>query len=287
VLYHAAYANVASRHTDYRDALGNNDPTLVTGNYWETGDPDSDNKGLVTAGNQLLANPASAPADIVAAAGLEPAYRSMLHRRIGAVSVPDTPFRVGTFAADGSVFVTWNASYADNGAPVDSYTARISDGMHAITATISAADFKRLGYVSVGGLTDGAAYTATVTAHNAAGTSEASLPSRTAVTPHALPGTLAGAPTSLKAHAGAGAVGLQWTPPTATGDTPVIGYRITVSGGRTVDATGRDALVTQPTAKTMIRVVDGLTTGTRYTFTIAALTADGPGAAASVSATAG
>jgi hypothetical protein len=184
VLYHAAYANVASRHTDYRDALGNNDPTLVTGNYWETGDPDSDNKGLVTTGNHLLANPASAPADIVAAAGLEPTYRGLLHRRVGAVSAPDTPFRVGTFAADGSVYVTWNSSYAENGSPVDSYTARLSDGVHTTAATISAADFKRLGYVSVGGLTDGTAYTATVTAHNAAGTSEASLPSRTTVTPH-------------------------------------------------------------------------------------------------------
>jgi len=287
VLYHAAYANVASRHTDYRDALGNNDPTLVTGNYWETGDPDSDNKGLVTVGNHLLANPAAAPAEIVAAAGLEPGYRHLLRERVGAVSVPDTPFRVGTFAADGSVYVTWNSSYAENGSPVDSYTARVSDGVHTTAATISAADFKRFGYVAVGGLADGTAYTATVTAHNAAGTSEVSLPARTAVTPHALPGVLAAAPTSLKARAGAGAVGLQWTPPAATGDTPVIGYRITVSDGRTVEATGRDALVTQPTAKAMIRVVDGLTAGTRYTFTIAALTADGPGAAASVAATAG
>ncbi|HEY4571144.1 MAG TPA: right-handed parallel beta-helix repeat-containing protein, partial [Kribbella sp.] len=40
VLYHASYANVASRHTDYRDALGNNDPTLITDNWWEQGDPD-------------------------------------------------------------------------------------------------------------------------------------------------------------------------------------------------------------------------------------------------------
>jgi hypothetical protein len=283
VLYHAAYANVASRHTDYRDDLGNNDPTLVTNNWWETGDPDSDNKGLVTRGNHLLADPAAAPAPIVAAAGLEAGYRGLLSSRVGAVSVPDIPFRVGTFAADGSVYVTWNPSYADNGAPVESYTATVSDGVHVTAVTVSAADFKRLGYVRVGGLANGTSYTATVTAHNRAGDSAASLPSRTAVVPHTLPGVLAGAPTSLKARAGAGAVGLQWVPPTATGDTPVTGYRITVSGGRTVDATGRDALVTQPTAKTMIRVVDGLAPGT-YTFTITALTATGAGAPASVTA---
>jgi hypothetical protein len=285
VLYHAAYANVASRHTDYRDNLGNNDPTLITGNYWETGDPDSDNKGLVTQGNHLLSDPAAAPVSIVDNAGLEPAYRGLLGRRVGAISVPDIPSRVGTFAADQSVYVTWSPPSADNGAPIDSYTATVTDGTHTASTTISAADYRRLAYAAVGGLTDGVAYTATVTAHNAAGDSEVSLPSRSPVVPHALPGVKAGAPTGLKARAGDGAIGLQWTPPSSTGDTPVIGYRITVSDGRTIDATGRDALVTQPTAKTMIRVVDGLQPGVRYTFTIAALTATGTGATASVSAT--
>ncbi|GIH15407.1 hypothetical protein Raf01_35790 [Rugosimonospora africana] len=289
VLYHAAYANVGTRHTDYRDDLGNNDPTLVTGNYWETGDPDSDNKGLVTQGNHLLAAPSAAPSAIVSAAGLEPAYRGLLNRRVGPVSVPDTPARVGTFAAEKSVYVTWSPSYASNGAPVSSYTATVTDGTHTASTTVSAADFRRLGYAVVGGLTDGAAYTATVTAHNAAGDSEASLPSRTAVVPHPLAGGTAGAPTGLKARAGDGAVGLQWTPPSSAGETPVIGYRVTVSDGipadqRVIDETGRDALVTQPTAKAMIRVVDGLQPGLRYTFTVATLTADGAGAAASVSA---
>jgi len=69
------------------------------------------------------------------------------------------------------------------------------------------------------------------------------------------------------------------------GDTPIIAYVITVSDGRTITVNGRDALVSQPTAKGMTRVVDGLKPATAYTFTIAAVTADGPGAAATVKTT--
>jgi Fibronectin type III domain len=284
VLYHASYANVASRHTDYRDALGNNDPTLITDNWWEQGDPDSDNKGLVTRGNHLLSDPGAAPAAIVAAAGLEPAYRGLLDRPVARRSVPESPWRVATFAADGALYVAWNPTFADNGSPLTSYEVTATGGPQPVTVTISAADVKRLGYAVVTGLTNGTAYTTTVRAVNAVGASLPSLPSA-AATPGPLAGVHANAPTGLKARAGAGAVGLQWTPPAVTGDTPVIGYQVTVSDGRTILATGRDALISQPTVHAMIRVVDGLQPGTKYTFTIAALTADGPGAPATVTAT--
>jgi hypothetical protein len=59
----------------------------------------------------------------------------------------------------------------------------------------------------------------------------------------------------------------------------------TCSDSRTISATGRDSLPTQPTAKGMTSVINGLKPGTRYTFTIAAMTADGAGAPVSVSAT--
>jgi len=284
VLYNASYANVGSRHTDYRDDLGNNDPTLIEGNYWQTGDPDSNNLGLVTQGNHLLSDPSAAPASIADNAGLEPAYRGLLGRQIGGTSAPEPPSRVASFAADGAVYVSWVPTIGDNGAAVDSYTATVTDGTNTRSATISQADFKRLGYAVVQGLTNGTAYTATVTAHNSAGGSLASLPAPP-VTPGPLAGKLAAAPTSLRARTSTNAVGLQWTAPSSTGDTPVIGYRVAVSDGRTFDVTGRDAVIGQPTARAMIRVINGLQPGTRYTFTIAALTADGPGASASVSAT--
>lgn len=75
VLYGASYANVASRHTDYRDTLGNNDPTLVKDNWWEEGTSDGDNKGLVTTGNRIMTSPADVPASIIENAGLEPRTR--------------------------------------------------------------------------------------------------------------------------------------------------------------------------------------------------------------------
>jgi hypothetical protein len=149
---------------------------------------------------------------------------------------------------------------------------------------IEADDFARQGYLAVTGLINGTAYTVRVAAVNARGTGMFSLPSAP-VTPHPLTGAGAAAPTSFRARAGTTAVGLQWTPPAVTGDTPVIGYQVTVSDGRTLLETGRDALITQPTAKAMIRVVDGLTPGTKYTFTVAAVTATGIGATATVTAT--
>jgi hypothetical protein len=280
VLYNAAYANVASRHTDYRDALGNNDPTLIQGNYWEQADPDSNNKGLVTQGNHLLSDPASAPAAIVANAGPQ----SLARARVGGRSVPEPPARVATFAADGTVYVAWNPM-ADNGSPITGYAVTATDGVRDVhTTTVSAGDFARLGYAVVAGVANGTPYTVTVRALNALGASEASLPAAP-VTPHTLAGTVAAAPTGLKARPSADAVGLQWTPPTVTGDTSVIGYEVGVSDGRTVRETGRDALITQPTAHAMLRVINGLTPGTAYTFTIAAITANGPGIPATIKAT--
>jgi hypothetical protein len=279
VLYHAAYANVASRHTDYRDDLGNNDPTLIKGNYWEQADPDGDDKGLVTLGNHILSDPSEAPAGLVAAAGLQPAYRGILGMRVP--TGIEAPSRVATFAADGKVYVAWNP--ASDGASPASYTATASGGR---TTTIAAADFRRTGYAVIDGLSNGTPVTVTVTARSASGVSVPSLPSA-AVTPGPGAGRLAAAPTGLKARAAAAAVSLQWTPPASTGDTQVIGYTVTVSDGRTVAVTGRDTLVSQPSAKALTRVVNGLKPGTRYTFTIAAVTGTGTGPAASVSATTG
>ncbi|MFD1052561.1 fibronectin type III domain-containing protein, partial [Kibdelosporangium lantanae] len=72
--------------------------------------------------------------------------------------------------------------------------------------------------------------------------------------------------------------------PADTGDTPVIAYQVTVSDGRTITVTGRDAIVTQPTIKAMTRTLDGLAPATTYTFTIAAVTATGVGAPVTVTA---
>ncbi|WP_143678561.1 fibronectin type III domain-containing protein, partial [Streptomyces rhizosphaericus] len=99
------------------------------------------------------------------------------------------------------------------------------------------------------------------------------------------PGALPGAPTGVKANADATAATVSWTPPKATGDTPVIGYRITGSDGRVTTVTGRDVLASQPRAKGMLRVIGNLRPATAYTFSIAALTATGTGPSVNVSVT--
>ncbi|MEV0091429.1 fibronectin type III domain-containing protein [Streptomyces sp. NPDC050738] len=285
VLYGASYANVASRHTDYRDQLGNNDPTLVKDNWWEEGTGDGDNKGLVTTGNHIITSPSDAPAEIIANAGLEPAYRGILSARTGADSAPEAPSRIGTSTAGAdALLVTFNPTYVDGGSPVTGYTAHAlrADGTEAGTAAISAADFKRLAYVRIDGLTGGP-FTVTVTATNAHGTSAPSLAS-VPLAPSAVT-ALSAAPTGAKLRTSAKAVTVVWTPPATMGDAKITGYRLTVSDGRTIEVQGRDALVTQPTAKGMFRVVGGLTPGTAYTVKIAAVTAAGVGPAATASGT--
>ncbi|MCX4420660.1 fibronectin type III domain-containing protein [Streptomyces mirabilis] len=288
VLYNASYANVASRHTDYRDTLGNNDPTLVKDNWWEEGTADGDNKGLVTTGNKIMAAPSDVPPEILGNAGLEPAHRALLNRRVGAVSTPEAPSRVGTSTAGvDALYVTFNPSFVDGGSPVTGYTARAYDasGRQVGEQAVDAAEFKRTAVVRIGGLPASAGpLTVTVTASNAHGTSAPSLASlpltQTAVT--ALPG----APTGPKLRTASTAATVAWTPPTATGDAKVVGYRVTVSDGRApIDVTGRDVLVGQPSAKGMFRVIGGLSPGTSYTVTIATVTAAGTGPAATVTAT--
>ncbi|MFJ7218978.1 fibronectin type III domain-containing protein [Amycolatopsis sp. NPDC098790] len=284
VLYDMAYANVGTVHVDYRDGLGNNDPTLTEGNYWEQGDRDKVDKGAITRGNKLLASPSDAPAAIVANAGLEPAYRGLLTRRVGGPAPAEAPSRVGTFAVAGKLYATWNPTYAFNNSPVTTYVVTATGGGRTFSATISAADFAKRAYAEVPGLTDGTPYTVTVAARNAYGTSEPSLPAAP-VTPGPKPGALPGAPTSARALPSTTAASIRWNPPAATGDTPVLGYTITVSDGRTIRVEGRDALVTQPTIKGMTRVVNNLNPATTYTFTVSAVTATGTGPAATFTTT--
>lgn len=287
VLYAVSYADVSSRHTDYRDGLGNNDPTLISGNWWEQGDQDSSSKGLVTQGNHIIASPSDAPAAVLAAAGLEPGYRWLLGVRTAASSVPGAPMRVAAFAANGSLYATWNPSYVENGAPVQAYTVTASGGGRSVSTTVAAADFARTAYAEFTGLANGTPYTVTVAARNAVGLGEQSLPSAP-VTPGTGNGALPGAVTGVSADAASNAVSLHWSPPASTGDTPVIGYTVTVSDGqttRTLALTGRDVLTTQPAKHAMFRVIGGLTANTAYTVTVAAVTGTGTGPAATLHVT--
>jgi uncharacterized protein (TIGR02145 family) len=98
----------------------------------------------------------------------------------GGYTIPDAPtIGTATGAGAGQATITYYAPASNGGATITSYTATSSPG--GITATVTQATS---GTITVNGLTVGTAYTFTVTATNAEGTSLASTASN-AVTPNA------------------------------------------------------------------------------------------------------
>ena len=268
-----------SRHTDYTAGATGDDPLDIEGNYWQQGDPSSVSGNVTETGNHIIASLRQAPASILAAAGLQPGYRGILAASFASPSVPDAPDQAAAFGADGSAYVGWNPVFTDNGTPVTRYTVTAAPGGQSVT--VSAADFQRLGYAVVPGLANGTAYTFTVTAGNARGTSAPSLPAGP-VTPRAGLGSVPGAPGSFTGDTGGDDVSLHWSPPASAGGTPVIGYTISAPGAP--DAPGiRPVTVTGHTVNwatsgdSIFTTVGGLTPGTPYTFQVTADNVAGPG----------
>jgi hypothetical protein len=178
-------------------------------------------------------------------------------------AAPGAP-TIGTATlGNASATVTFTAPAPNGGPTITSYTATSSPG--GFTGTLSGAGS---GTITVSGLTNGTAYTFTVTATNVNGTSSASAASNS-VTPR----TVSGAPTSLTATAGNNQVALTWTAPTSDGGSAITDYLIQYStgGGYT---TFSDGIST--TAST---TVTGLVNGTAYTFRVIATNAAGNGSA--------
>jgi uncharacterized protein (TIGR02145 family) len=98
--------------------------------------------------------------------------------RDGVYTIPDAPINVSATAGDGQATITYDAPGSNGGSTITSYTATSLPG--GITETVTQAGS---GSITVVGLTNGTAYTFTVTATNAGGTSLASQPS-SSVTPN-------------------------------------------------------------------------------------------------------
>ena len=174
-------------------------------------------------------------------------------------TVPGAPIGVSATTGDGRATVSFTAPASNGGSAITGYTVTSNPGGLTGTGTGSP--------IVVTGLTNGTAYTFTVTATNAIGTSSASTAS-TAVTPVTVPG----APTGVSATAGDGRATISFTAPASNGGSAITGYTVTSNpGGHTGTGTGLSIVVT------------GLTNGTAYTFTVTATNAIGTGLASTAS----
>jgi chitodextrinase len=174
-------------------------------------------------------------------------------------TVPGAP-TIGTATkGNAQATVTFTAPGSNGGSAITGYTVTSSPG--GITATGSASP------ITITGLTNGTAYTFTVTATNANGIGPVS-PASNSVTPSAVPG----APTIGTATKGNAQAIVTFTAPGSNGGSAIIGYTVTSSPGG-ITAAGSTSPI----------IVTGLTNGTAYTFTVIATNVNGTGSASSAS----
>ncbi|WP_321384925.1 putative Ig domain-containing protein [Rhizobium sp.] len=179
-----------------------------------------------------------------------------------APTVPDAPTIGTATAGNGQATVSFTAPASDGGAAISHYTVTASPGGATATGTTSP--------ITVTGLTNGTAYTFTVTATNSVETGDPSSASNS-VTPTAT-ATAPGAPTIGTATAGDGQATVSFSAPASDGGAAINHYTVTASpGGAT--ATGTTSPIT----------VTGLTNGTAYTFTVTATNSVETGSASATS----
>jgi hypothetical protein len=181
-------------------------------------------------------------------------------------ALPGTPTNVVASPADHQVTLSWTAPN-DGGSRIDSYTVQaFVNGASGATTTVNAANSSVAAPTSVTltGLTDGASYRFTVTAHNALGNGPTS-----ALSAAVVPGPVPSAPGGVTASAGNGSATVSWNAANGNGSA-IDSYTVTSSpGGIVTTVSGSPAPTTA--------FVNGLTNGVTYTFTVAAHNAVGTG----------
>ena len=174
------------------------------------------------------------------------------------VTTPGAPRGLTATAGDAQVSLSWQAPSSNGGAAITGY--RVYQG----TSKKPVASVTGTG-TTVKNLTNGTAYSFKVTAVNKAGEGPAS--GAASATPTAKV-TKPGLPNGLTASPGDGKVTLSWTAPGSGGGAGISGYEIyrgTSPGGES--GTPVNASLVAGTSYT----VTGLTNGTRYYFTVAAV----------------
>ena len=242
---------------------GSNGGSAITG-YTVTSNPDGKTcttTGALTCTVTALTNGTGYTFTVTATNSSGTGAASTPSTTVMPVGAPYPPTNVGGVAGNTQVVVSWTAS-SNGGSAITGYNAVASPG-GAVCVTTGATT------CTVTGLTNGTAYTFTVTATNALGTSAASGPSA-AVTPVSVPS----APRGVTGTAGGpGQIAVTWVAPSSSGGSTITAYTVTASpGGATCTTTGA-----------LMCTVSGLAAGTAYTFTATATNSVGTSVASTVS----
>ena len=181
-----------------------------------------------------------------------------------AISVPDAP-TIGTATrGNAQASVTFTAPANNGGSVITGYTVTSSPSNITATGTTSP--------ITVTGLSNGTAYTFTVTATSTVGTGVASSASNSVT-----PATVPGAPTSVSATSDNAQSTVTFTAPANNGGSVITGYTVTSHPAGGTDSNAGST--------SLSHLVTGLTNGTSYTFTVTATNAAGTSSASASSNT--
>ncbi|MEO8276967.1 MAG: fibronectin type III domain-containing protein [Thermoanaerobaculia bacterium] len=182
-----------------------------------------------------------------------------------AAAAPGAPTGVTATAGNTQAIVTFATPVNDGGDPITGYFV-ISNPTGGVD---SAAGTTALTH-TVTNLTNGTPYTFTVKAANSIGLGAASVAS-----PSVTPGTVAGPPTAVSAVPRNLSAEVQFSAPTNNGGVPITGYTVVSSPAGGVDSSAGST--------SLVHIVQQLTNGTPYTFTVTAANAFGSGAPSAAS----